>query len=282
MSLSDMKESMHFWHSTGGPLLYAHRGASRECPENTLPAFERALELGADVIELDVHPTRDGVFVVSHDATAARVAGVARALCDASWAEVSGWDAGAGFVDERGVRPFAGSGVRFARFDEVLARFRDVAVNVDVKDARPRDLEQLLSIVREAKAESRVLLTSFSYRVLSRLRTLGYTGAIGLSQLDVVRLVFSPGLFDRLFPLRRRARADPDALGADRPDGAACVHQVQAARDRSGLLGRERAPNGRVAARARRRRHHHRRPARHRRGVSQLTAHRGLASAAPF
>jgi glycerophosphoryl diester phosphodiesterase len=200
MSLSDMKESMHFWHSTGGPLLYAHRGASRECPENTLPAFERALELGADVIELDVHPTRDGVFVVSHDSTAARVAGVARALADASWAEVSGWDAGAGFVDVRGARPFAGSGVRFARFDEVLARFQNVAVNVDVKDARPRDLERLLSIVREAKAEPRVLLTSFSYRVLSRLRALGYAGAIGLSQLDVVRLVFSPGLFDRLFP----------------------------------------------------------------------------------
>jgi glycerophosphoryl diester phosphodiesterase len=191
---------MHFWHNTDGPLLYAHRGASRECPENTLPAFERALELGADVIELDVHPTRDGVFVVSHDATAARVAGVNRALAESSWAEVSGWDAGAGFVDERGARPFAGSGVRFARFDEVLARFGEVAVNVDVKDARPRDLERLVSIVREAKAESRVLLTSFSYRVLWRLRGLGYSGAIGLSQLDVVRLVFSPGLLDRLFP----------------------------------------------------------------------------------
>ena len=71
---------MHFWHATEGPLLYAHRGASRECPENTLPAFERALELGADVLELDVHATRDGVFVVSHDATAARVAGVARSI----------------------------------------------------------------------------------------------------------------------------------------------------------------------------------------------------------
>jgi glycerophosphoryl diester phosphodiesterase len=195
-----MNGAMHFWHTTDGPLLYAHRGASRECPENTLPAFERALELGADVLELDVHPTRDGVFVVSHDATAARVAGVTRAISESSWGEVSGWDAGAGFVDERGARPFAGAGVRFARFDEVLARFRDVAVNVDVKDARPRDLERLLSIVREANAESRVLLTSFSYRVLSRLRALRYSGAVGLSQLDVVRLVFSPSLFDRLFP----------------------------------------------------------------------------------
>jgi glycerophosphoryl diester phosphodiesterase len=49
------------------PLIIAHRGASRERPENTLPAFARAEELGADGIELDVHATRDGVVVVHHD-----------------------------------------------------------------------------------------------------------------------------------------------------------------------------------------------------------------------
>ena len=49
------------------PLVIAHRGASRERPENTLPAFLRALELGADGIELDVHLTRDRKVVVHHD-----------------------------------------------------------------------------------------------------------------------------------------------------------------------------------------------------------------------
>lgn len=50
------------------PELIAHRGASRERRENTLPAFSRALELGADAIELDVHVSSDGVVVVHHDA----------------------------------------------------------------------------------------------------------------------------------------------------------------------------------------------------------------------
>ena len=49
-------------------LVIAHRGASGELPENTLPAFERAIELGADAIELDVHADRDGRLVVTHDA----------------------------------------------------------------------------------------------------------------------------------------------------------------------------------------------------------------------
>ena len=49
------------------PLVIAHRGASAELPENTLPAFVRAIELGADFVEFDVHPRRDGALVVSHD-----------------------------------------------------------------------------------------------------------------------------------------------------------------------------------------------------------------------
>lgn len=74
------------------PLVIAHRGASRECPENTLPAFLRALELGVDGIELDVHLTRDHVVVVHHDAVprvlpaSPRLAG--RAIADLSLDEV--------------------------------------------------------------------------------------------------------------------------------------------------------------------------------------------------
>ena len=48
-------------------LVIAHRGASADMPENTLPAFERAIELGADFVELDVHADRDGRLVVTHD-----------------------------------------------------------------------------------------------------------------------------------------------------------------------------------------------------------------------
>lgn len=49
------------------PLVIAHRGASSELPENTLPAFERAIEVGADFVELDVHPLPGGELVVTHD-----------------------------------------------------------------------------------------------------------------------------------------------------------------------------------------------------------------------
>lgn len=58
------------------PEIIAHRGAPRARPENTLPSFLRAIELGADALELDVHATADGVVVVHHDPVPRATAGV--------------------------------------------------------------------------------------------------------------------------------------------------------------------------------------------------------------
>src|SRR5262245_3655931 len=101
-------------------IVYAHRGASLERPENTLASFQRALELGADALETDVHLTADGAVVAIHDADGARIAGVPRAIAASSLAEVRAWDAGYVFVDARGERPFVGQGHRIAMLDEIL------------------------------------------------------------------------------------------------------------------------------------------------------------------
>lgn len=74
------------------PELVAHRGATRERPENTLAAFARAIELGADGLELDVHATRDGVVVVHHDPIPRALDGagqrVARPIADLTRADL--------------------------------------------------------------------------------------------------------------------------------------------------------------------------------------------------
>jgi glycerophosphoryl diester phosphodiesterase len=66
----------------------AHRGAKRELPENTVPAFTRAFERGADAIELDVHGTEDGVVVVHHDPDVRLPTGKARAIAAMTWSEL--------------------------------------------------------------------------------------------------------------------------------------------------------------------------------------------------
>jgi glycerophosphoryl diester phosphodiesterase len=189
------------WSSIEGPLLFAHRGASSERPENTVAAFELGLELGADVLELDVHPSRDGVLVVSHDPDAWRSSGVARALAACDWSEIAQWDAGYGYQDGSGQRPFAGQGLRLPRFDDVLVALPNVLFNVDVKLAREPELRSLLSTIRARGAEARVLLTSFSHEVLGLVRGLHYDGPVGLAEREVKRLVMSPAFVTRWFPL---------------------------------------------------------------------------------
>src|SRR3954468_22455048 len=76
--------------ATKGVELIGHRGAKREFPENSLRAFARALERGADAVELDVHATADGVAVVHHDAEVRVPRGRAlRPISEMSWAELS-------------------------------------------------------------------------------------------------------------------------------------------------------------------------------------------------
>ena len=73
----------------------AHRGAKREFPENTLAAFRRAFERGAEGVELDVHATKDGVVVVHHDPVA-RVGSAGLAIAEATWAAVQRIELGPG------------------------------------------------------------------------------------------------------------------------------------------------------------------------------------------
>jgi len=173
-------------------IVYAHRGAAAEQPENTLPSFRRALELGADALETDVHLTADGEVVAIHDADGTRVAGVSRAIRDCTLAEIREWDAAHSFVDGRGQRPFLGRGYRVPSLDELLRQLPEVRLNVDLKSDSPRLAARFLELVRAANAESRVTAASFFGVALKNLRDLGYGGETSLSKGEFLRCLFLP------------------------------------------------------------------------------------------
>jgi len=192
-------------------LVYAHRGAAAELPENTLPSFRRALELGADALETDVHLTVDGEIVATHDEDGARVAGVPRALRDVTLAEVRRWDAGHVFVDEQGERPFLGRGYRVPTLEELLLELPPVRLNVDLKSEDPRLVARFLEIVRRAGAEGRVVAASFFRSTLVRLRRSGWQGESSFAQSEFLACW--------LWPRRLRWRR-PAATRAQIPTGA--------------------------------------------------------------
>ena len=167
-------------------IVYAHRGAAAERPENTLVSFQRAIELGADALETDAHLTADGVVVAIHDADGARVAGVERVIAQSSLAEIRGWDAGYVFVDGRGERPFVGQGHRIPTLDEVLGELPKVPVNVDLKADEASLVDRFLDVVRRHGAEDRVVAASFRRGPLRRLRAAGWRGDTSLSRWEFV------------------------------------------------------------------------------------------------
>ena len=187
-------------------IVYAHRGAAAERPENTLPSFRRALELGADALETDVHLTADREIVAAHDEDGARMTGVARALQSTTFAEIQSWDAGYGFVDARGVRPFQNQGYRIPSLHELLEDLPAVRLNVDLKSKEPALIERFIAVVREHRAEDRVIAASFFRSTLLSLRRAGWRGESSLSRWEFLYWGLVPTWLQRGTPAATRAQ----------------------------------------------------------------------------
>jgi glycerophosphoryl diester phosphodiesterase len=151
----------------------AHRGASGTCPENTLPAFRRAVEVGAHMVELDVQLTADGHPVVIHDTTLRRTTSGRGAVRRRTLAEIAALDAGSWFSPR-----FAGARVPTLR--AVLAEIA-IPINVELKAAGDDGLERhVLEAVDEAGALRRVVFSSFDAESLRRLRALAPAADLGV------------------------------------------------------------------------------------------------------
>lgn len=150
--------------------IWAHRGACREAPENTLPAFERALAHGVDGVEFDVQLTADGVPVVIHDETVERTTSGQGHVVGHSLAQLRRLDASAGMEGF--------GGVRVPTMAEVLDLVvpSGVAVNIELKNSEedyPGLEEKVLAAVEAYGIADRVVLSTFNHYSLRRLRRLG-------------------------------------------------------------------------------------------------------------
>ncbi|HUJ43539.1 MAG TPA: glycerophosphodiester phosphodiesterase family protein [Opitutaceae bacterium] len=168
------------------PLLIAHRGASAEAPENTLPAFRRALALGVDGIELDVQLTRDGVPVVFHDTTLARLTGRRGRI---AW------------LTREELRSARVQGEPLPTLAQVLALPRKRAV-VQIEIKRGVPVAPVVQAVLRGQAAADVVLASFDPPIVAEMRRLAP---------QIPRMLIAGGRRRRLGPFRIRG----DALAAD-------------------------------------------------------------------
>lgn len=161
---------------TGRVLIVAHRGLSAEEPENTMRSFRRAAEVGCDLIELDVHLSRDGVPVVIHDETLERTTNGSGRVADRTWAELRALD--------------AGMGERIPSLDDVVAwAAKDsIGLSVEIKQPTPahalppyeRIAERVVALVRTA-GRALCIVHSFDHPTVLRMRELWPEATTGVS-----------------------------------------------------------------------------------------------------
>jgi glycerophosphoryl diester phosphodiesterase len=149
------------------PIIFAHRGASAQAPENTLAAFELAIAQNADAIELDVKLSADGHAVVIHDPTVDRTTGSKGRVKDLSLAELRSLDAGTFFSEKY-------SGERIPTLEEVFESVgKRIFINVELTNYNsPRDqlVETVCMLVKKFGLQKQVMFSSFFASNLSKGR----------------------------------------------------------------------------------------------------------------
>lgn len=164
MMINIKREQLHS-HSI---MKIAHRGAAGECPENTFAAFERAVELGAEYIEIDVQLTKDNHIVVIHDFTIDRTTNGKGKVKDFTYNELQKFDAGSWFSP-------AFKGERIPLFKDVLTKYSG-KIGLLIEFKKPSNypgIEQLVAkeISNQLFNEEEIIVQSFDLQSLKKFQS---------------------------------------------------------------------------------------------------------------
>lgn len=185
--------------------IIAHRGSSREFPENTLESFQRALEIYPHaVLEMDVWPSRDGHIIIMHDELLQGSTSGVGPVYSLSLKELKELEAGYAVTFDGGrTYPFRGKGIRIATLEEVLTSFPQARMSIDIKYNDRDFARSVVSFLEEHKAADRVILGSFHNRIVSLVRGLNKYIATSFSKKEIL-------LFFLLSTLRLSSLFNPE------------------------------------------------------------------------
>ncbi|HJV46841.1 MAG TPA: glycerophosphodiester phosphodiesterase [Bacillota bacterium] len=148
------------------PLNIAHRGASAYAPENTMPAFQLAAEIGCDGLEFDVQLTMDGLPIVIHDEQLDRLAGVCALVSDLTWAQVQSLDVGKRMGGKW-------TETKIPTLEEVLSVYSHLYLNVELKFSPHMGIEEkVVELINKYCSKGSVIVSSFYHPYLRKVKEL--------------------------------------------------------------------------------------------------------------
>jgi glycerophosphoryl diester phosphodiesterase len=151
-------------------LVMAHQGGDKLWPGNTLYAFERAVEMGVDVLEMDIRRTADGVLVVIHDDTVDRTTNGSGRVPEMSLAEIKELDAAYHWPYDSDEHPYRGQGITIPTLEELFIALPDMRMNIDMKQWEADVPAQLCRLIRDNGMSDRVIGASFSSDIIRDFR----------------------------------------------------------------------------------------------------------------
>lgn len=204
----------------GRPWVIAHGGSKKLWPENTMVAFEGSMDLGVDVLEIDMKITKDDVLVCHHDQTIDRMSDGEGNLEDFTYEELLAFNFGAGFEAPDGSFPYQEDTVRLCKLEEVFDRYQDMYYTVEIKDRGERGIragELLRALVEKYQLEERMIVACFDDEILTAFQALENNSIpVSTSQKEATKFVITAKTLTGVFYA-------PEAVALQLPDRKSVV-----------------------------------------------------------
>ena len=155
------------------PLIIAHADDTGQglWPGSTMLFLESVAEMDVDMLELDVHMTKDGHIVVMHDDRVDRTTNGSGKISELTLAEIKTLEVGGNWTQDEGQTfPYQGAGLQVPTLEEVFLRFPDYPMNIEIKQEEPSVVDPFCALIREHGMAEKILVPSFSDKAMDEFR----------------------------------------------------------------------------------------------------------------
>jgi len=192
------------------PLVVAHQGGDGVWPGDTMYAFEKAVEIGADVLEMDAHITKDGQIVLMHDEAVDRTTDGTGLIEDLTLAEIKQLDAAYKWSNDDGKTfPFRGQGIQVPTLNELFKKFPDTRYLIEIKLTENPIDRPFCNLIREYNMQAKVIVASFHDEAMAIFRETCPEVATSASRTEVRNFVLLGKVFLSGFVVPRYQSIQP-------------------------------------------------------------------------
>ncbi len=188
--------SKNYYTNIQRPLVIAHQGGDGIWPGDTMYAFENAVEIGSDVLEMDAHITKEGQIVLMHDETIDDTTDGTGLIEDLTFAELKQLDAAYKWTNDDGKTfPYRGQGIQVPALEEVFQKFPQMHYVIEIKLTENPIDKPLCDLIRQYGMQEKVMIASFHDEAMRNFRETCPEVATSASRTEVRNFVLLGKVF---------------------------------------------------------------------------------------